>query len=192
MEETMPSSCIQLLYVYSRYSVTVTHLPFPVSLLLCSGPAPILRMVLLSCILTLGWVADCLTTKLCISKSNLVWIIDMMFPCSLWELKCNFTDNSSIHTHIIPSVMISCASWFLLLWRGEKSQLWGSSCLLSFSCWEHQACFSLPFLVSPSEVVYSDHRIQLNLVLFKTLTMNLLSFWNVLQTRFLSFTHNKN
>lgn len=120
----MPSPSIQLLCVYTIYNVTeiCSHpFPFPLSLLLCCGSAPTLRMVHLLC-MPLGWWLICLTAKLCISKSSLVGVSAMMFLCSLWELTHDFADTfySHTHTHIISSVMISCASCFLL---GRKFNL---------------------------------------------------------------------
>lgn len=122
MEENVPSPSIQLLCVYTIYNVTeiCSHpFPFPLSLLLCSGSAQTLRMVHLLC-MPLGWWLICLTAKLCISKSSLVGVSAMMFLCSLWELTHDFADTFYSHTHIISSVMISCASCFLL---GRKFNL---------------------------------------------------------------------
>lgn len=112
MEENMPSPWIQLLCVYIIYNVTeiCSHLfPFPLSLLLCSN----LKNGVPS-LYAPGVVTDCLTAKLCISKSSLVGVSAMMFLCSLWELTHDFADTFSMHTHIISSVTISCASCFLL------------------------------------------------------------------------------
>lgn len=134
MEENTPSSCIQLLSIYTLYNVTEIcsyPFPFPVSLLLCSGSSPTLRMVhLLVCPWGGDWLSDCTAMHLevqpCWGQCHDVslqsvgadaWLCRHFFHSDTYYLLCE----------------ISCASCFLLCrefnWcfylLEEDSQLWG-------------------------------------------------------------------